>query len=84
MKITFNRDWFQRANKTQRQVAMEADLDEAYLSKVVRMQIVPSVEKALIIAESLGCTVDELYTRIGEGSNGASVRSRKGRRKASP
>lgn len=82
MKITFNRDWFQRAKKTQRQVAFEADLDEAYLSKVVRMQIVPSVEKALIIAESLGCTVEDLYIKAGEDSKGVSTRSRKGRRRA--
>lgn len=63
MKVTFNRDWFQKAQKTQRQVATETNLDEAYLSKVVRGHIEPSVVKAMIIAESLGCSVEDLYRK---------------------
>ena len=61
MKLNFDRSWFQRAQKTQRQVAQEIGIDEAYLSKVVRGQIEPSVGKAIYIAKALGCTVEELY-----------------------
>lgn len=78
MKVTFNRDWFRRAEKTQRQVAEETHLDEAYLSKVVRGQIQPSVAKALSIAKSLGCTVEDLYgsPRLGGVSGPSKPRKR--------
>lgn len=69
MKVTFNRDWFRRANKTQRQVAEETQIDEAYLSKVVRGHIQPSVIRALSIAESLGCTVEDLYRSEPDGGS---------------
>lgn len=61
MKLHFDRSWFQRAKKTQRQVAQEIGIDEAYLSKVVRGQIEPSVGKAILIARALACSVEELY-----------------------
>lgn len=67
MKLNFDRSWFQRAQKTQRQVAQEIGIDEAYLSKVVRGQIEPSVGKALLIARALNCSVENLY-RTGESA----------------
>lgn len=76
MKVTFDRSWFQKANKTQRQVAEENNLDEAYLSKVVHGRIEPSVAKAMMIADSLGCKVDDLYQK----DKSASRRTRSVRR----
>lgn len=68
MAATFDRSWFAKAKKTQRQVAREIGIDEAYLSKVVRGQIEPSVIKAIKIARSLGCSVEDLYVGVGEES----------------
>ncbi|MCB0219271.1 MAG: helix-turn-helix transcriptional regulator [Chrysiogenetes bacterium] len=65
MRLHFDRSWFQRAQKTQRQVAQEIGIDEAYLSKVVRGQIEPSVGKAMLIARALQCSVEELYQTDG-------------------
>lgn len=79
MAVYFDRAWFDRAKKTQRQVAHEVGIDEAYLSKVVRGQIEPSVVKAIRIARCLGCTVEDLY---GNSDGSAEARKPKKLRRA--
>ncbi|MEW6777000.1 MAG: helix-turn-helix transcriptional regulator [Bdellovibrionota bacterium] len=81
MSVHFDRTWFAKAKKTQREVAREIGIDEAYLSKVVRGQIEPSVVKAIRIARCLGCAVEDLYGRGDGGSAARKARSaRRGRR----
>ena len=75
MPANFDRSYFTKAKMTQREVAREIGIDEAYLSKVVRGQIEPSVIKALKIAKTLGCTVEDLY---GRGGSRARKKSRHG------
>lgn len=51
----------ERAGFTQSQLAQKCKVSQQYISKIETNKCMPSFRVALIIAQILGCTIDDLY-----------------------